>query len=274
MADDLWSRYASQLPAGASGKDPIVGQTEWGTSVYQSPTGNKYWAPIDEMGAPQQRGSVARALVEQASSQPIMDTVGSVAKALAGGVWGAIEAPARAWRGEPVTYGDVWDTAGMAQLGAAAMPAPRGALRSGSVRNADDATSYIRRSQLPDTPDNGVGYSMFVRGGPDDLDSISSYGPYSWTATSAGSVPVESIQGDIVRAIRRDRMNDQYGSTAAALAREANPSDIVNSAGLWDNPELVERIYEDILGPRGISKVQTSDGLLLFDPSLAERYLP
>jgi len=79
-----------------------------------------------------------RALADTVTSQPVTETAGDVVRALAGGVWDAVDAPARALRGEPVTYGDAFNTAGAAQLGGAAMPAPRGAIRAGAVRSADD----------------------------------------------------------------------------------------------------------------------------------------
>lgn len=148
---DIWSQYGMSLPMGASPRDPVVGQTEWGAPVYQSPLGHQYYEPIESTSAPQQRGSVVRALADQVANQPITSTIGAVARALGEGMWGAFSAPGRALSGEPVTMGDVWDTAGMAQLGAAAMPAPAGALRSGGMRNlyhgtSDDAAEAIAQS--------------------------------------------------------------------------------------------------------------------------------
>lgn len=149
---DIWSQYGMSLPMGASPRDPVVGQTEWGAPVYQSPLGHQYYEPIESTSAPQQRGSVVRALADQVANQPITSTIGAVARALGEGMWGAFSAPGRALSGDPVTMGDVWDTAGMAQLGAAAMPAPRGALRSGAIReidNFDDIYDALRASDEP-----------------------------------------------------------------------------------------------------------------------------
>ena len=98
----------------------------------------------------------------------------------------------------------------------------------------------------------------------DTLAALSSYGKNKWTASDANTVDVSEIQKDIVKVIRKAGAHSEYGSTAAQLAREANPDDIVNSAGLWDAPDLVRLINDEILEPRGITGVRTRDGLVTF----------
>lgn len=56
--------------------------------------------------------------------------------AIGQGLLDAIQMPGRAAAGREPTLGDILNTAGMVQLGAAGMPAPKGALRSGSLREA------------------------------------------------------------------------------------------------------------------------------------------
>lgn len=130
-------------------------------------------------------------------------------------------------------------------------------------------TKYARRSQSAADPFNNVGYAMFVKA--DDpratLDALQHYGQGKWLASERNSVPVQDIQKDILREIRKNRLHDEYQTTAAALARDAAPENIVNSAGLWDSPELVEIIYRNVLEPRGINAVRTPDGLIKFDKS-------
>jgi hypothetical protein len=65
--------------------------------------------------------------------------VGPVVDALLDGVTAGITAPGRALRGEPVTYGDMLGTAGMAVTGSLPMRAPAGSLRSGALRSAGPA---------------------------------------------------------------------------------------------------------------------------------------
>lgn len=142
---DLWSAYASQLPMGASSRDAIVGQTEWGSPVYASPTGVQYWEPLQ---GETKRGSVARALLDGITSDP-WGAVKSGAGAVASGVAEALTAPYRAWKGEAVTNGDVFNTAGIAQLGAMPMKAPEGALRVGAMRSASELEGAVS-SLYPD----------------------------------------------------------------------------------------------------------------------------
>ena len=246
------------LPLGANPERDIPwGQDDLGNTQYRMANGTTYVvkprSPLSRQGAP---GSA--------------DRIKSVLGGMIRGMGDAMTAPGRAAAGQPVTNGDVTNLAGMVQLGGAAMPAPKGALRSGALRDSD---TYIRRSRLPDTPDNGAGYAMFVKGSPDLDDAVSSYGPYGWSTTADGAVDVADIQKDIVRSIRARGLQTDYQTTAAQLAREAAPADIVNSAGMWDAPDLVQAVWDDVLDPRGITKVRTRDGLLLFDPASSTRYL-
>lgn len=138
------------------------------------------------------------------------------------------------------------------------------------ARAADQNYNYARKSQSANSPENDVGYAMFVKkknreeSVSETLDGLESYGRHGWVASEKGATPVEDIQKDIVRALRNSGEYKDYQTTAAALARDAAPKDIVNSAGLWDNPDLVSTIYESVLKPRGITAVKTPDGLISF----------
>jgi hypothetical protein len=131
-------------------------------------------------------------------------------------------------------------------------------------------TRYVRRSQLSDTPFNpgSPGMAMFAETANPraTLDDLRGYGPSAWISRGDGAADVRSLQPAIVRALREARMHEEMGTTAAALARDANPQNIINSAGLWDNPALVREVWDSVLEPRGITSVKTSDGLLIFDP--------
>lgn len=118
------------MPMDASPDDRVVGVDELGREVRQTRFGTRYWQE-----EPQPRGSVLSALAEQVRSQPVADTASAVVKALAGGIWDGVSAPARAYQGEPITYGDAANTAGMAMLGGMPVRAPQGALRSGLARD-------------------------------------------------------------------------------------------------------------------------------------------
>lgn len=269
-----WEAQFSDLPNMASPRDQMVGINELGQRVYKSPTGTQYWfTPPEEV---YERPSVIKELMRSASSQPITKSASAVVKALAGGAWDAISGPGRAAAGEPVTYGDVANTAGIISLGAAPMSIPQDALGMSALRRfpVDEASQYIRRSQMPNTPDNGAGYSMFAKSKDprSTFEDLDTYGNYGWIANGEDGVDIRDIQADIVRSLRSRGAHTGYQTTAAQLARSANPENIVDSAGLWDDMDLVSNIWEDVLEPQGISKVITNDGMLLFDPRLARRY--
>lgn len=139
MADDIWSRYGNSLPMAASPSDMIVGETEWGAPVYQSRLGAQYYEPLV---AEQPRGSAIGGLASAFADDPL-GAIGSGIGSLASGVWDAVSAPARAWRGEPVTTADAFNTAGVAQLGSFGGVAPEGALRVGAMRSARELEDAI-----------------------------------------------------------------------------------------------------------------------------------
>ncbi len=150
MADKWSGRF--DLPMGASSRDPIVGQGDWGP-VYRSPTGKQYW--FEE---PREEGhSVVKALARHIASQPVLDTAGDVVKALAQGAWDGISAPGRAAAGENVTLGDAWNTAGMVAVGGAPMLAPEGALRAGALRTggkADEILDMLKTGRAAEVTDD------------------------------------------------------------------------------------------------------------------------
>jgi hypothetical protein len=135
-------------------------------------------------------------------------------------------------------------------------------------------TKYGRRSQSTDSPFNDVDYAIFAEaknGLRSLLDELKTYGPGKWAATDASATPINEIQKDIVREIRRSGIHTDYQTTAANLAREADPKSIVNSAGVWDSPDLASLIYEKVLAPQGIRSVKTSDGLIVFDKGIPKK---
>lgn len=134
-------------------------------------------------------------------------------------------------------------------------------------RAQEQGYRYVRRNRNDDEPFNSVGHAMFAKAKDleSGLDSLRHYGESGWVSRDSDAVDVSDIQKDIVRAIRRRGLQEEYQSTAAALAREAAPEDIVSSAGIWDSPDIVQAIYDDIIEPRGIGAVRTPDGLIRFD---------
>jgi hypothetical protein len=131
---------------------------------------------------------------------------------------------------------------------------------------------YFRRTR--GGPDNGTGHMMFAR----DHDSVRHYGPNLHTFNDASAATQGRIvdaadpafQRKVAKALRLDPgIAAEYGRGAAAkLAKETNPTDIVNSAGLWDNLDLTQKVWDKILEPAGIHAVRTADGAIVFNPEL------
>lgn len=118
------------LPIGANpANDQRVGVDELGNPTYRTVRGQQY--TTRQTYRPQRE-------TEPGSFGRMRESVGNLVRGATDAFVSGVTAPARAARGEPVTYGDAFETAGMAQLGGAAMPAPRGAIRSGALRAADD----------------------------------------------------------------------------------------------------------------------------------------
>jgi soluble lytic murein transglycosylase-like protein len=131
-------------------------------------------------------------------------------------------------------------------------------------------TRFVRRSKSFDSPFNrdAEHIAMFAetKNPRETLDQLRGYGPAAWISRGDDAVDVKDIQPDIVRALRNSGRHEDYNTTAAALARSANPENIVDSAGMWDDPLLVREVYENVIQPREITSVRTNDGLLVFDP--------
>jgi hypothetical protein len=144
------------------------------------------------------------------------------------------------------------------------------ALMAMEPSEAEAGTRFVRRSQSFDSPFNKRArhIAMFAetKNPRETLDQLKSYGPAAWITRGDDAVDVRDIQPDIVRALRNSGIHEDYNTTAAALARNANPENIINSAGLWDDPLLVREVYENVIQPREITSVRTNDGLLVFDP--------
>ncbi len=141
---------------------------------------------------------------------------------------------------------------------------------AGPLSMAPVGMTYYRNSRGP-SPDNGAGYMMFA----DSPDRIGVYGNHTWQFDDKQFMPSEILdagtkeaQRQIARALLKDKAAlRELGAHPRQLAADANPQDIVNSAGLWDNPGLVETVWNHLLAPKGYKMVRTSDGALLFDPS-------
>lgn len=172
--------------------------------------------------------------------------------------------------------------AGLGLTAVGAIPGVGDAVSSAGRR----AFPYYRRSQSPDTPDNGAGYSMFAQGDPDRIES---YGENLWGLDPQGVDPsriVDSGSDEFTGALsdflatNQDDLHQRglwpsgWGGEPVPIEEMIetfSPSDIVDTAQAWDShDELVPMIREAIMGPRGWDVVTTPDGAISFDPSVAK----
>lgn len=126
---DWRSALGLAAPQAASTARPI-GQDELGNWVYEDATGSRYSVgqqPVQMTDA--QRNDATLMDLGLLRPDPQTPDLRGAINALAGMFTNGLSAPANALRGDMVTMGDVWDTAGTATLGASAMPAPANALR-------------------------------------------------------------------------------------------------------------------------------------------------
>lgn len=117
--------------------------------------------------------------------------------------------------------------------------------------------------------DTGTGYMMFS----ENPERVSHYGKNHFTfdpadiqqesVVYAGSQKFKTLLIDALN--QHPDLLSEYQSTAEQLAEEANPSNIVDSAGIWDAPDIVDVIIQDVLEPNGWLAVETEDGAIVFD---------
>jgi hypothetical protein len=134
------------------GARPVLGmRNELGDPVYRDVGGNTF----DVMPNPAPPGPGLIDTIMGVVSDP-MPTLRALPRGLLDAAVSAGTAPARAARGEPVTYGDAFDTAGLAALGSVGGVAPAGALRSGLSRSqtaAQDVADMLRSGRAADVTD-------------------------------------------------------------------------------------------------------------------------
>ena len=145
-----------------------------------------------------------------------------------------------------------------------------------SVDNGVRYSIYHRRNNNSDSPDNGVGYSMFA----EDEHSVEHYGNSHWILPEgnnekriyAGSSEFKNVLNGWLND-NKPLLESEFGRSDEefidSLIEEANPDDIVDSAGFWDNEKLVRYFSEEVLAPNGWEIIETRDGAISFNDELS-----
>lgn len=145
-----------------------------------------------------------------------------------------------------------------------------------SVDNGVRYSIYHRRNNNSDSPDNGVGYSMFA----EDEHSVEHYGNNHWILPEGNNEKrIYAGSSEFKNALNgwlndnKPLLESEFGRSddefIDSLIEEANPDDIVDSAGFWDNEKLVRYFSEEVLAPNGWEIVETRDGAISFNDELS-----
>lgn len=128
-----------------------------------------------------------------------------------------------------------------------------------------------RRNTHSNNPMSDYGHAMFVE--IEKEDSIGSYGPVAWLYDGTDITPIETLREAIISTW--DEYNDicLVPRTFEHLSGEdiynaCLPVDIVDSAGIYDDGDLVQWLWEHVFEERDIRAVSTPDGAIVFDETL------
>lgn len=124
--------------------------------------------------------------------------------------------------------------------------------------------TYRRNTRNAYNPQNNAApYYMFVDTFGRTQDPLGdTYGPYRFVATDKNAIDVSDI-ADEIQTLARDYFGHELSDD------ELSPPDIVDSAGMWDNMDFVQEVWDNILEriydeTGEIPAVKTADGLLVF----------
>lgn len=124
--------------------------------------------------------------------------------------------------------------------------------------------TYRRNTRNMYNPQNNAApYYMFVDTFGRTQDPLGdTYGPYRFVATDKNAIDVSDI-ADEIQTLARDYFGHELSDD------ELSPPDIVDSAGMWDNMDFVQEVWDNILEriydeTGEIPAVKTADGLLVF----------
>lgn len=145
----------------------------------------------------------------------------------------------------------------------------------------NEQNTYHRYTQqYKQDSDTGIGFSMFAK----NRDEVQwTYGTHHYTANateiSKNGQLIAADNPDFIAGIKKALKTSKGKDVIAGYIDDSktnseiindiisglNPEKIVNSADTWDSPEIVSFLWDSYLEPNGITAVETSDGLLVFD---------
>ena len=128
---------------------------------------------------------------------------------------------------------------------------------------------------------NSVEHAMFMsaKDPPDAINMLDSYGNnlFELFPTTSKEYPrAESLNKDIYKALGRSYRSGEMpyemrgilqegNGSARKIANEFNPTEIVDSAGAYDNPTMFDWFWDHVAEKKGLKGVLTNDGAVAFD---------
>lgn len=138
-------------------------------------------------------------------------------------------------------------------------------------RTPEGGRTYWRRTK-GDVEAGGGGMLMFTN----RKEEIQNYGKNLWSTQATDFPPgsviradstefQEAARGAIERGIDSRRLQGYDDVPLEQIVASLDPKHIVGSAGGWDDLDLVNLLYEEVLSPRGWRLVETRDGAIALD---------
>lgn len=240
------------LPVGANPEmDQVVGWDELGRKMYQSPFGVQYYIETQQQGP---RGSVIKGAYNALLQDPI-GAVGGLATNALNGLWSGVETPLNALRGQPVTYGDALNSAGLVSVGGAGVAAPAGALRSGAMRTLgiEDAL----RAKFPDV-------KLTITESPSGLTLNRIEVPKGSRNSGVGSAVMAEVtkMADAAGVPVRLSPSGDFGGSVPRLRDFYKRFGFVENKGRARDFDTTESMYRQPVGPRTTPAQQSANQVL------------
>jgi hypothetical protein len=107
-----------------------------------------------------------------------------------------------------------------------------------------------------------------------DYKACADKGQYVWTVDSDKCTDIHDLHDIIVSKFENRNEWDlsDFGITGEEFFDICNPTDIIDSAGAWDDADTTMWIYNNICEPSDITALQLDDGAIVFDETLISKY--
>lgn len=125
-------------------------------------------------------------------------------------------------------------------------------------------TTYYRFTDSSN-PMSNLGHAMLSN----DPYTNANYGDNLFVFNGDNAVGINTLTDKIIQKLQED--DDYCDMDINELASLFNPRDIVDSAGAWDDNNLVAWFWNNIAEPMDIMAITTNDGAIVFDESLLQQ---